>query len=83
MQLPVLLTVANWSRMQELGCSQELAGMWLSPPIIPSLRWLLLKFRMNLKILLITYKAPQGQAPAAIADPLRPHELQPSDLLIS
>ena len=42
-------------------------------PILASLHWLPIKFRIQFKVLVITYRALHGQAPAYICDLLRPY----------
>ena len=42
-------------------------------PVLASLHWLPIDYRINFKILLFTYKARLGQAPAYICDLLSPY----------
>jgi len=47
-------------------------------PILPSLHWLPIKFRINYKILLLTYKALNGLAPVYLMELLSPYNLSHS-----
>ncbi len=42
-------------------------------PIFSSLHWLPIKFRIRFKVLVFTYRALHGQAPAHISDLLHPY----------
>lgn len=55
-------------------------------PVLASLHWLPVRFRINFKILLLTYKALNGQAPGYLSDLLQTYtplrSLRSSDLLL-
>lgn len=42
-------------------------------PVLKSLHWLPIRFRFHFKILVLTFRALQGQAPPYIADLVRKH----------
>ncbi len=47
-------------------------------PVLASLHWLPVRFRIDFKILLITFKALDGLCPTYIADLLTPYSLERS-----
>ena len=76
-----LLTGINHKSLSRLQLVQNLAARLLTgfnrhhiTPVLASLHWLPVRFRIDFKILLITFKARQGLAPEYITDMLTPYE---------
>ncbi len=74
--------------MQQLESLPGQENMIILPPILQSLHWLPIKYRISYKILLLTYKALNGLAPAYLTsllsryNPSRSLRSQNSGLLV-
>lgn len=76
-----LFTCLSKSSLDHLQLIQNAAARLLTrssrtthiTPILSSLHWLPIKFRIHFKVLLFTYRAMHGQAPVYICDLLRPY----------
>lgn len=75
----VLYTCLNKSSMERLQVVQNAAAR--TRPVLKDLHWLPVEFRVQFKILVITYRALHGQAPLYIQDLL--HKNSPGRLLRS
>lgn len=85
--LYVGLPQSTLSRLQMVKnlAARSLTGTRKSDHISPSLHWLPIKFRVDFKVLLLTYKALHNMAPDYISDLIKPYTAVRSlrDLVIS
>ena len=76
-----LFTCLSKTSMDRLQVVQNAAAKLLTrsskrshvTPILSALHWLPIKFRIQFKVMVITYRALHGQAPAYIGDLLQPY----------
>lgn len=76
-----LFTCLNKNSLERLQIVQNAAARLLTrtskyshvTPLLRQLHWLPVEFRVHFKILVLTFKALQGQAPAYIIEPLQPY----------
>lgn len=70
-------SASSWSKMQQISFSL-VSTQVITSPHLASLHWLPVFFRIDFKILLITFKVLQGLAPSYIAELPTTYEPSPS-----